>query len=87
MCEHKMSGCTAGKFTPRSVIVVQEIHRLHTQWYILKVQCSFAVFRIAMMGHYKKNVIRRRQEPNEGFRSIVNQKNSYGCEQESQDLI
>jgi hypothetical protein len=23
----------------------------------------------------------------EGFRSIVNQKNSYGCEQESQDLI
>jgi hypothetical protein len=23
----------------------------------------------------------------DGFRSIVNQKNSYGCEQESQDLI
>jgi hypothetical protein len=23
----------------------------------------------------------------EGFRSIVNQKNSYGCEQESQDQI
>jgi hypothetical protein len=23
----------------------------------------------------------------EGFHSIVNQKNSYGCEQESQDLI
>jgi hypothetical protein len=23
----------------------------------------------------------------EGFRSIENQKNSYGCEQESQDLI
>jgi hypothetical protein len=23
----------------------------------------------------------------EGFRSIINQKNSYGCEQESQDLI
>jgi hypothetical protein len=25
--------------------------------------------------------------PDEGFRSIVNQKISYGCEQESQDLI
>jgi hypothetical protein len=23
----------------------------------------------------------------DGFRSIVNQKNSYGCEQESQDII
>jgi hypothetical protein len=27
------------------------------------------------------------KEKLEGFRSIVNQKNSYGCEQESQDLI
>jgi hypothetical protein len=40
-------------------------------------------FRTFLLGHMYMLF----DEYSEGFRSIVNQKNSYGCEQESQDLI
>jgi hypothetical protein len=41
---------------------------------------------IGLVAHINSGSYRGEAET-EGFRSIVNQKNSYGCEQESQDLI
>jgi hypothetical protein len=35
----------------------------------------------------KKTYQKKKKKKNEGFRSIVNQKISYGCKQESHDLI
>jgi hypothetical protein len=82
---------------PKRKAIAAELHRLENASFIREIKTSTWVSSLVIV--LKKNTNVRRvcvdytsldvsQDPlGEGFRSIVNQKISYGCEQESQDLI
>jgi hypothetical protein len=61
-----------------------EMARDHHRWDedMATARRAREIHELASEPHHRRNLPHA-----EGFRSIVNQKNSYGCEQESQDLI